>query len=95
MRAFSPSCVAQFREQPIKVIETVPLFSPHDDALPEPYHSLLSTLKPSVPPGNVVTIVKDLGPVLQTGDGLLLLKTVQLAGKRKQSGHDLATEAKR
>jgi methionyl-tRNA formyltransferase len=36
----------------------------------------------------VVAILKNWGPVVRTGDGLLLLTEVQLAGKRVQSGGD-------
>ena len=37
----------------------------------------------------IVKIVKGLGPIVQTGSGCLLLREVQLAGKRPQSGTDL------
>jgi methionyl-tRNA formyltransferase len=40
--------------------------------------------------GEVVYIAKGLGAVIQTGEGLLLLTEVQLAGKRTQSGWDFA-----
>ena len=40
-------------------------------------------------PGTVVKIAKGLGPIIQTGDGCILLCEVQLAGKRPQSGTDL------
>ena len=39
-------------------------------------------------PGEIVKILKNFGPVVQTGDGLLLLKEVQLAGKPPRSGCD-------
>jgi len=92
IRAFSPSCVAQFRDQSIKVIETVPLMTAHDGALPAPYSALIETLT-SVElkqPGQTIHLAKNLGPIVQTGEGFLLLKTVQLAGKRQQTGHDFA-----
>jgi methionyl-tRNA formyltransferase len=41
-------------------------------------------------PGEVVSIAKGIGPVIQTSEGLLLLREVQLAGKRPQSGWDFA-----
>ncbi len=45
-----------------------------------------STLSGS--PGEVVGIAKGIGAIAQTGDGLLILREVQLAGKRPQSGWD-------
>jgi len=39
-------------------------------------------------PGEVVNITKNLGAIVQTGEGWLLLREVQLAGKRPQSGWD-------
>ncbi|MEM9136023.1 MAG: methionyl-tRNA formyltransferase [Cyanobacteria bacterium P01_F01_bin.42] len=90
VRAFSPNCVAQFRDRLIKVIETVPLCTARDQDLPTSYQKLLSSLKSSSQHGQVVTLAKNLGPVVQTSEGFLLLKTVQLSGKRQQSGHDFA-----
>ena len=39
-------------------------------------------------PGEIVKNIKNHGAVIQTGSGLILLKQVQLAGKRSQSGWD-------
>ncbi|NEP37073.1 MAG: methionyl-tRNA formyltransferase, partial [Moorea sp. SIO3B2] len=41
-------------------------------------------------PGEVVKIAKTIGPIIQTGKGMLLLQQVQLAGKRAQSAWDFA-----
>jgi methionyl-tRNA formyltransferase len=41
-------------------------------------------------PGEVVSILKGVGPIIQTGDGMLLLREVQLAGKRPQKAWDFA-----
>ena len=41
-------------------------------------------------PGEVVGVIKNWGAVVQTGAGMLLLREVQLAGKRFQSGWDFA-----
>jgi methionyl-tRNA formyltransferase len=41
-------------------------------------------------PSEVVKVVKGLGPLVQTGDGLLLLRQVQLPGKKAVSGWDFA-----
>ena len=46
----------------------------------------MSTISAS--PGEVVSIVKGIGALTQTGDGLLLLGEIQLSGKRPQSGWD-------
>jgi methionyl-tRNA formyltransferase len=38
----------------------------------------------------VIDIAKKLGPIVQTGEGILLLQEVQLSGKRPQTGWDFA-----
>ena len=100
VRGFYPNCVARFRGEAIKVLATVPLgqdFWGRDVSAERLYLSAgfevleknweeLSTLGGKV--GEVVSVVKNLGPVIKTGEGLLLLHSVQLAGKRPQSGWD-------
>jgi methionyl-tRNA formyltransferase len=93
IRGFYPNCVTTFRTQPLKIIETVPLAPEMQSELPAEIQKLLPDiasldLSTSVP-GTVVKIVKGLGPIIQTGSGCLLLREVQLAGKRPQSGTDL------
>ncbi|MBD1906360.1 methionyl-tRNA formyltransferase [Funiculus sociatus GB2-A5] len=93
IRGFFPDCVARFRGNPLKIIATAPLSSAYGSLLPElealqQECQALSSL--SVHPGEVVNIVKGMGPIVQTGDGLLLLREVQLSGKRAQSGWDFA-----
>jgi methionyl-tRNA formyltransferase len=92
IRAFVPNVVAQFREQPLKVLKTVPLDMLWKDALPSNLQSLVVEIAqvspPASAPGTVVFLAKGYGPVVQTGEGLLLLQTVQPAGKRQQSGWD-------
>lgn len=86
VRGFYPDCFTSFRDQIIKVTATVPVI--------EPYWSELALPRPEKPSfaqseiGQVVGMVKNIGPVVQTGEGLLVLKQVQLAGKRPQSGQD-------
>ena len=41
-------------------------------------------------PGSVVAVLKNVGPVVQTGDGHLLLLAVKPAGKKMLSGWDFA-----
>ena len=92
MRGFYPNAVTQFRGQSLKVKATIPLGERYYDQLPDPLVSQLrSSLNPeSGEPGQVVQILKNVGPVVQTGEGLLLLQEVQLAGKKTQSGWDFA-----
>jgi methionyl-tRNA formyltransferase len=93
IRGFFPSCSATFRDEAIKIVATAPLSEAFWTQLP----SELSTIaqawsNPSsvAQPGEVVGIVKGEGAIVQTGDGVLLLRTVQLPGKRPQSGWDFA-----
>ncbi|MBD2578104.1 methionyl-tRNA formyltransferase [Oscillatoria sp. FACHB-1406] len=92
VRAFSPNCVARWREQPLKILATVPIGENYLSLLPSEYESLQQRAKELSPasaqPGEVVGLIKKFGAIVQTGDGLLLLKEVQLAGKRPQHGWD-------
>lgn len=91
IRGFYPNCSASWRNQPLKITATVPLDAAYVDELPQEYKELVEKLlesKESGSPGEVVSIVKGMGAIAQTGQGLLLLREVQLAGKRPQSGWD-------
>jgi len=92
VRGFFPNCVGMFRGQVFKISGTAPLGSAYLTQLPTELRlqdwSSLSTQ--SSYPGEVVSIAKGIGPVIQTGEGLLLLREVQLAGSRPQSGWDFA-----
>lgn len=94
VRGFYPSCFSPFRGQPLKIQTTLPLGAP----LPWPpdlqpplsawqEQSLASPAAPAQP-GQIITLLKGHGPVVQTGDGPLLLLQVQPSGKRPQSGWD-------
>lgn len=91
IRGFHPNCITTFRDAPLKVLATLPSTA-SDEAIPEdlkPAFNELSSLSlGDQPPGTVVGLIKQQGPVIQTGDGLLLLRDVQPAGKRSQSGWD-------
>lgn len=94
VRGFYPDCMATFRGNPLKIISTAPLgdnywhqLPPELKALEQKWPSLSSR---SGAPGEVVSIAKGIGPIVQTGEGLLLLREIQLAGKRPQSGSDFA-----
>ncbi|MDB9513397.1 methionyl-tRNA formyltransferase [Kamptonema animale CS-326] len=94
IRGFFPDCVTSFRGNSAKISATAPLGSEYWLKLPpdlrrlEQDWSTLSELSGKC--GEVVKVVKNLGPIVQTGEGLLLLREVQLAGKKVQSGWDFA-----
>jgi methionyl-tRNA formyltransferase len=90
VRGFFPSCIAGFRGQPLKVIATVPLDQAGKLLLEG--NSLFTIPKCTITqePGSIVSIAKNKGPIIQTGEGCLLLETVQLSGKKRQSGQDFA-----
>jgi methionyl-tRNA formyltransferase len=94
VRGFYPNCTATFREHPLKVIATAPLGAPYWSQLPEDIARLErdweALSNQTAQPGEVVRVAKKLGAIVQTGDGLLLLRELQLAGKKAQSGWDFA-----
>lgn len=92
IRGFFPSCVAKWQGKNLKITETVPLLEKYLDRLPaeldiikQQWQSVSSL---TGKPGEILSNWKNLGPIIQTGEGLLLLRQVQLAGKRSQSGWD-------
>ncbi|MBW4657485.1 MAG: methionyl-tRNA formyltransferase [Drouetiella hepatica Uher 2000/2452] len=95
IRGFYPHCVTTLRDQLLKVTATAPVEpDPIKPDLLEP-----DLLEPDLPeqseaPGAVIGLLKGQGAVIQTGDGALLLKEAQLAGKRSQSGWDFANGAR-
>jgi methionyl-tRNA formyltransferase len=92
IRGFYPNCITTFRNQPLKIIGAVPLTTAYIHELPQQWvekiHKIPDLLTLSGQPGEVVSIVKGIGAIVQTGEGLLLLSEVQLTGKRPQSGWD-------
>ncbi|MDY6804050.1 MAG: methionyl-tRNA formyltransferase [Cyanobacteriota bacterium] len=94
VRAFFPNCVASFRGESLKVMAAVPVGPEYWSQLPRELEKLQkvwsSVSEISGGPGEVVKVVKGLGPLVQTGDGLLLLRRVQLPGKKAVSGWDFA-----
>ncbi|RCJ16422.1 methionyl-tRNA formyltransferase [Nostoc sp. ATCC 43529] len=92
IRGFYPNCTATFRENLLKITASVPLGTQGDGQLPPEFqeiiHKLPNLSNISDKPGVVVSIAKGIGAIVQTGEGLLLLREVQLAGKRPQSGWD-------
>lgn len=98
IRGFFPDCVTSFRGKELKIVATVPLGPDYWERLPSEFRVLeadwpaLSSR--SGHPGEVISIAKGFGPIIQTGEGLLLLQQVQLAGKRVQTGWDFANGAR-
>jgi methionyl-tRNA formyltransferase len=93
VRGFFPNCATTFRTQALKITSTAPLNPDFWTDMPAnliEINQSFSNLSIAHTPGEVVSIVKNLGPIIQTGAGLLLLQQVQLAGKRPQSGADFA-----
>ena len=92
IRGFFPNCVATWQGKALKITETVPLLEEYLDRLPPELEIIRQQWKSVASltgkPGEIVNNWKNLGPIVQTGEGLLLLRQVQLAGKRSQSGWD-------
>ncbi|UBF25838.1 methionyl-tRNA formyltransferase [Kovacikia minuta CCNUW1] len=98
VRGFFPNCSATFRTDPLKITATAPLGPAYWSVLPAELSSLekeWAALKTdNAQPGEIVLIAKGHGPIVQTGEGVLLLREVQLSGKRAQSGMDFANGAR-
>ncbi|MEM9540446.1 MAG: methionyl-tRNA formyltransferase [Cyanobacteria bacterium P01_E01_bin.42] len=91
VRAFFPNCTTQFRDKPLKILGTIPVGEEWRSRLPSDIQQRLNSADLSTmtgQPGEIVGILKKLGAIVQTGEGLLLLREIQLSGKRPQSGWD-------
>ena len=96
IRGFYPNCTTQFRGELLKVLATFPMGEDYWESLPENLQGVraayenreLSHKKNSA--GEVVAILRNYGPVVQTGQEDLLLLEVKPAGKRALSGWDFA-----
>ncbi|MGB2924473.1 MAG: methionyl-tRNA formyltransferase [Limnothrix sp.] len=88
VRGFYPGCITTFREQKLKVLETVPVAPEFFEQYPPELASLKDLQVQAGQVGEVVAIAKKIGALIQTGSGLLLLKQVQPSGKKAQSGWD-------
>ena len=100
IRGFYPNCVTTLRDQALKIKASLPIHPSIADELrtqlPTEFEAviqagldLLPTLDPAqVQPGTVVSLMKNVGALVMTGDGVLLIREAQLAGKRSQSGWD-------
>jgi methionyl-tRNA formyltransferase len=93
VRGFYPNCVTQFRGNDLKVLTTIPLALEQRSDLPSEWQTAcdqVADLPDEQPPGTVLTVLKSMGPVVQTGAGPLLLQQVKPSGKKAQSGWDFA-----
>lgn len=94
VRGFFPNCFTRFRSQSLKVMATMPLGSEYWSELPPELQKLKKVWSSEFEVvrniGEVVKVIKGLGPVVQTGSGWLLLWQLQLAGKKIVSGWDFA-----
>jgi methionyl-tRNA formyltransferase len=92
IRGFYPNCVTTLRGVALKLMATVPLGVVDASLLPPELQATEAEwstwINTEAKPGTVVGLLKNQGAVLQTGEGLLLLREVQLAGKRAQAGWD-------
>lgn len=92
VRGFFPNCFAMLGNKKLKVSATVPITPDTIDRLTDEYSPIKKQYSELVSlsgePGEIVENIKNLGPIVKTGSGLLLLKQVQPAGKRSQSGWD-------
>lgn len=95
VRGFYPNCVTQFQGSPLKVSQTLPMGDDYWAQLPDQMSEIAplyrsSQIAADATPGSVIAILKNYGPVVQTGEGHLLLLEVKPAGKKSLSGWDFA-----
>lgn len=92
IRGFYPNCFAMLGDKKLKISATIPLANETIQDLAREYNYLTEHYAELADltgiPGAIVRNIKNHGAVVQTGSGFLLLKQVQLAGKRSQSGWD-------
>ena len=96
IRGFYPNCVTTFGGNALKVTATLPIGSAVPPELEEIQDLAREAIAAdqgigqsrTVQPGTIVGLLKNHGALVQTGTGVLLLREVQLAGKRSQSGWD-------
>ena len=96
IRGLYPGCSTTFRNAALKVIATVPLTEQTRSQLSSEFQSLYDPMFNAIellqiqPSGTIVSVIKNRGVIVQTGDGYLFLKAIQLSGKKVQSGWDFA-----
>ncbi|MEL6221264.1 MAG: methionyl-tRNA formyltransferase [Cyanobacteria bacterium J06627_8] len=98
IRGFYPNCTTVLRDQPLKIKASIPVEPSLIHTLETDYSEMdidFKRLSESLmgkqdKPGVVIDILKNVGPVVSTGEGGLILIEVQLSGKKTQSGWDFA-----
>lgn len=94
VRGFYPNCVTEFRGERLKAIATFPMGEAYWAELPENIKDIQTAYKNAEikagSPGKIVAVLKKYGPVVQTGEGHLLLLEVKPSGKKTLSGWDFA-----
>ncbi len=98
IRAFYPYCITSFREQNLKITQSIPLTNIKEQELPVQFTKLSSYLTDmdsfKGEQGEIVKTIKNFGFVVQCGEGLLLILEVQLAGKKLQSAWNFINGAR-
>jgi methionyl-tRNA formyltransferase len=91
IRGFAPHCTTTLGDQILKIIASLPLGADYWSQLPPTAQTLAQADIPSSSnPGEIVFLAKNLGIVVQTGSGCLLITKVQPPGKGSQSAWDFA-----
>lgn len=98
IRGLYPGCHTQLRDAKLKILCAAPIGDEYWDQLPLEFSVLehdWPAVKPRINqvqggPGTIVEVVKNIGPIVRTGAGYLLVRQVVPAGKRMQSGWDFA-----
>ncbi|MBF2098527.1 MAG: methionyl-tRNA formyltransferase [Gloeomargaritaceae cyanobacterium C42_A2020_066] len=99
VRAFYPASQTFWRDQTLKVVATLPLVPTLQVQMSPTWQSRLASYWPQVAdlatatPGTVVSCWRGLGPVVQTGQGVLLIHQLQLPGRPVVSGADWLNSA--
>jgi len=82
IRGFYPNCFANYKGQRLKITKT--------EVVPEVLTGIDRESSGGSIGGEIKEIIKKIGFTIQTGSDLLLIKELQPAGKRSQTGWDFA-----
>jgi len=82
IRGFYPNCFANYKGQRLKITKT--------EVVPEALAGIDRESSGGSIGGEIKEIIKKIGFTIQTGSDLLLIKELQPAGKRSQTGWDFA-----